>query len=280
MRSFFLLASVLFLNLTACHTTHLPEGAIELSKKVSESSGLATTANDFLTFNDSGGDASLYRINRAGQFVKEYPVEGTINRDWEDIAQDELFYYIADIGNNNATRQDLTIYIIDKTFVLMDSIRIRYNEQEKFKKKKKNKYDAEALVCVGDSLVLFSKNRKSYKTQVYTFPKKGGSYRLKKRITYDVDALITGADFSNATKRLALTGYLPDRRQFLFLADKFSLGQLDQQKLKRYQLPLDNAQVEAVKILPDNSIWISSEGEGANTPFLFKIDSTLNNITK
>lgn len=271
---------ILCVIFSACQTVSKNSASILLPSIVDETSGLATIENDFLTFNDSGGDASLYRLNQKGIFIEEFPIHGAVNRDWEDIAQDDTYYYIADTGNNYAKRKDLTIYIVDKGFVLIDSIHIRYADQKKFVKKKKNKYDAEALVSIGDSLVLFSKNRKSHKTRVYSFPKEPGSYVLEKKITYDVDALITGADFSSVNNRLVLTGYLPDYRQFLFLTENFSLNQLDQQKLKRYQLPLDNAQVEAVKILPDNSIWISSEGEGVNTPFLFKIDSTLNNIIK
>ena len=276
------LKSYLFLCvlLSACQTTSKSAALIPLPSIVEETSGLATLNGDFLTFNDSGGEASLYRLDQNGKLIEEHPIQGAINRDWEDITQDDRYFYIADMGNNNATRKDLTIYIVDKEFTLVDSISIRYADQKKFKKKKKNKYDAEALVSIGDSLVVFSKNRKSYKTQVYVFPKQPGNYVLEKRKTFAVDALVTGADFNDANSQLALTGYLPDRRQFIFLADNFGLDQLDQQHLKRYQLPLDNAQVEAVKILPDNSIWISSEGEGANIPFLFKIDATLNNITE
>ena len=33
------------------------------------------------------------------------------NKDWEDIAKDSENYYIADTGNNNATRENLKIYI-------------------------------------------------------------------------------------------------------------------------------------------------------------------------
>lgn len=271
---------LLCLLLIGCSSTPKNSALIPLPSIVEETSGLATLADDFLTFNDSGGEASLYRLDQNGKFIEAYPIEGAVNRDWEDITQDDRYFYIADTGNNYAKRRDLTIYIVNKEFELVDSISIRYADQKKFKKKKKNKYDAEALVSIGDSLVLFSKNRKSYKTQVYSFPKQPGNYVLEKRITYDVDALITGGDFSEVSQRLILTAYLPDRRQLLFLADNFSLDQLDQQKLERYQLPLNDAQVEAVKILPNNSIWISSEGEGANTPFLFKIDSTLKNITQ
>ena len=76
---------------------------------------------------------------------------------------------------------------------------------------------------------------------------------------------------------MVLTGYLPDRSQYLLVADNVSLEELSNLKFTRYRLPLKKAQVEAVKILADESIWISSEGEGLAIPFLQKID--LNSLT-
>ncbi len=43
-------------------------------------------------------------------------------------------------------------------------------------------------------------------------------------------------------------------------------------EIERYQLPYENAQVEGAKILLDGSVWISSEGEDSNVPFIHKID--------
>lgn len=251
---------------------------IALPNTLEETSGLASTGEDFITHNDSGDDAKLYRINKLGELVNTYPIVGALNRDWEDLAQDDSLYYIADTGNNYGKRKDLTIYHVDKNFMLQDSIKIRYAKQDSFNKNKKTKYDAEALIAYGDSLLVFSKNRKSYNSQLYAFPKKAGQYNLTILKKFNVNALITGGDYSAKSKRMVLTGYLPDRSQYLFIADNFSLATIDDVKFKRYQLPLKQAQVEAVKILDDDSIWITSEGEGSATPFLQKID--LNSLTQ
>lgn len=276
---FFLIMAGLLLAI-GCDSTTLVHGAIGLPNKVEESSGLAHFNQDLITFNDSGGKATLYQINLEGTIVKKHKIKGAVNRDWEDIAQDDNHYYIADTGNNYATRKDLTIYITSKNFVLKDSILIRYAEQTKFKKKKKNKYDAETLIVVEDSLVIFSKNRKSRKTQVYVFPKEPGNYILKKRKTFEVNALITGGDYEPTHRKLVLTGYLPDRTQYLFKGEDFRLDSLENLKLKRYALPLKNAQVEAVCFHTDGNIWISSEGEGSHQAFLLPIDFDLLESTK
>jgi hypothetical protein len=267
---------ILLGGFSSCLTPQQPK-TIALPNAVEETSGLASMGEDFITHNDSGDDALLYRINKQGELVDTYPILGAVNRDWEDLAQDDSIYYIADTGNNNGRRKDLTVYRLSKDFEVIDSITIAYAKQKKFKKNKKTKYDAEALIMVGDSLVLFSKNRKSYSTQLYIFPKTAGDYSLRSRKKIAVNTLITGGDYSPKSKKMVLTGYLPDRSQYLLVADNVSLEELSNLKFTRYRLPLKKAQVEAVKILADESIWISSEGEGLAIPFLQKID--LNSLT-
>ena len=262
----------ILLTLVGCQSVKMTQQTIPLDRLVEETSGLASIENDLLTFNDSGGKASLYRHGLNGKIQTEYPIEGAINRDWEDIAQDDSLFYIADTGNNYATRKDLTIYLVNKSFNLVDSINVSYAKQTSFKRKKKNKFDAEALIAIDDSLVLFSKNRKSKKTQVYVFPKQGGKYVLNTRIRYDVNALITGGDYNSLSNQVVLTGYDFDYKQYVFVLDDFDLNALDQVKISRFQLPLENAQVEAVKILDNNTLWISSEGEGYNPPFLMQLN--------
>jgi len=262
---------ILLGGFSSCLTPQQPK-IIALPNTVEETSGLASSGEDFITHNDSGDDAKLYRINKLGELVNTYPIVGALNRDWEDLAQDDSLYYIADTGNNYGKRKDLTIYHVDKNFMLQDSIKIRYAKQDSFNKNKKTKYDAEALIAYGDSLLVFSKNRKSYNSQLYAFPKKAGQYSLTSLKKFKVNALITGGDYSAKSKRMALTGYLPNRSQYLLVADNFSLATIDDIEFKRYRLPLKQAQVEAVKILDNDSIWISSEGEGSAIPFLQKID--------
>lgn len=259
-----------FLNLS-CKSNPNEIRRIPLPEIIEESSGLASFGADFLSHNDSGGAPVLYQLNPQGEVVNQHHITGAVNRDWEDLAQDENQYYIADTGNNKGTRNDLTIYITDKNLLLQDSIKIQYQKQKKFKKNKKTKYDAEALMVVGDSLVLFSKNRKSMNTQLYTFPKTAGTYTLSSRKKYKINTLITGGDYDPQTKVLVLTGYRPDYSQYLLKANDFELEQIETTEFERFLIPMENAQIEAVKILENQQIWISSESEGYQIPFLSEI---------
>ncbi|MGB2502446.1 MAG: hypothetical protein ACPH94_03135 [Flavobacteriaceae bacterium] len=267
----FLIASSVAL-FTACTPKKQTIALIELPNIIEETSGLAEFGNNFLTHNDSGGTASLYEFNDQGILVSEHPIIGAVNRDWEDLAQDENYFYIADIGNNSGKRKDLTVYKTTKDFELKDSIKIKYQKQKSFKKNKKTKYNAETLIAVGDSLVLFSKNMKSMNTHLYVFPKDGGSYSLSSRKKFKINTLITGGDYHAESQRLVLTGYRPDGINYLLKAEKFKLEEPVSIEFEYYSLPFDRAQVEAVKIKKNKEVWISSEGEGLSIPFLYRID--------
>ena len=65
--------------------------------------------------NDSGDQARLYAINSAGQLLATFEVPGAQNVDWEDIGSGpgrdgSPALYIADIGDNNLSRDELVVY--------------------------------------------------------------------------------------------------------------------------------------------------------------------------
>lgn len=130
---------------------------IKLPSELEETSGLELFGDNLLTLNDSGDKAVLYEFTKEGELVKSIRFYNLKNKDWEDLAGDETSYYIADTGNNYATRENLKIYILSKDFYPKGTIRIRYEAQKTFSKEIRNAYDAEALAAVGDQLVLFSK---------------------------------------------------------------------------------------------------------------------------
>lgn len=90
------------------------------SDEIKESSGIAASRcaeNVFWTHNDSGDDAYLFAINGEGEKLGTFKVANAKNNDWEDIAafkdaQGACFLYVGDIGNNELTRSELTIYKI------------------------------------------------------------------------------------------------------------------------------------------------------------------------
>jgi hypothetical protein len=251
---------------TVVYETQLPE-------KIEETSGIEFFKNDLLTHNDSGGKPNLYRFTEQGDLINKYLIEGAENNDWEDIAQDKNYLYISDSGNNNGKRKNLNILIVDpkRDFKKIGAITFNYRDQQNFEKRKKHPFDAEALVATQEVLVLFSKNRKTSTTELYSIPKTSGNYTLSPKKSFDVQSLITGADYHHRLKLVALVGYIQSGEQFLYTLSSFDMENLNQVKMKKFKLPLDGKQVEAIKIIDQNNFWITSEGEGESFPMLFKI---------
>ena len=270
-KSCFLL--VIFLTIFAkCSKKNIEIEITRLSKKINETSGLEIINGDFITFNDSGDEPVLYTFNKEGENLSQILITGTQNKDWESIALDDKYIYIGDIGNNKGNRKDLKIYLIGFDFKLVDSINFNYSNQSKFKKKKKNKFDAEALVSIGDSLMIFSKNRKNLTTEVYTLPKTPGSYSIEPKYSFDVEALITGGDYNSEHDLLSLVGYSYSiKKQYLFLFKKFSQKTTKDSIIKKYNIPITNAQIESIKIINDKIFWLTSENEGGGYPKLIKL---------
>ena len=244
----------------------------EISKEIDETSALEIINGNFLTLNDSGDDPLLYVFDKTGKILSKNLISGAQNRDWESLASDENFVYIGDIGNNKGNRKDLKIYLIDFDFKLVDSINFNYKNQSKFKKKKKNRFDAEALVSIKDSLMIFSKNRKDLTTEVYSLPKTPGFYAVNPKYSFKVDALITGADYDSKLDLLALAGYSYSiKKQYLFLFKNFSYIKTNDTIFQKFNIPITNAQIEAIKIINDKNFWLTSENEGGGYPKLIKL---------
>jgi len=99
--------SVLFLKAQTVSTSD----KFNLIESISETSGLIYYDNKLITHNDSGNAAELYEINSVnGSITRTITISNATNIDWEDIAQDDTYIYIGDIGNNSGSRTDLKFY--------------------------------------------------------------------------------------------------------------------------------------------------------------------------
>ena len=79
----------------------VPQIYTKLDEKLYENSGLMFFDGDIWTFNDSGGEPEIYRIDEAcGKISQTVILENAKNHDWEDITQDNKYIYLSDAGNN------------------------------------------------------------------------------------------------------------------------------------------------------------------------------------
>jgi len=252
---------------------------VVLPKIINETSGLEILNNVFVTHNDSGGEPSLYFFNLSGEIINSIKLEKEssweiYNNDWEDISADENYIYIADTGNNFGTRDNLNIIKVKiSDFSINGKIDIFYSDQESFFPSSKHKYDAEALLIIEDKIALFSKDRDSLNTNLYliddTLEEKQG---LSSVANFNVNSLITGGDYDSDTRILALVSYSPRGKQYLILFEDFDISNPLNNSFKKYIIPIERAQIEAVKIISEKLFWVTSEDEGLGNPYMYKLE--------
>lgn len=200
----------------------------ELPSEVKETSGLLLIDGKIITHNDKGDAANLYEIDSlSGNLLRTIRISNATNEDWEDLAEDEDHIYIGDFGNNDGNRTNLRIYKIlksdfkNKTTVTAERISFGYEDQTNFSNQKNNhNFDAEALVVYNNDLLIFTKNRKDLKTNVYKIPKETGGYAAKKISSANIGGLITGATYNKEDDSFFLCGYNTNSIPFLIYVSK------------------------------------------------------------
>lgn len=191
-----------------------------MPEKLNETSGLAVIDGHVWTHNDTYGQNKLYRLDHDLKGIAQVvTVNNSRNRDWEDLAQDQQFLYVGDIGNNLASRQGGVIYKIEKTALnqqrnVKPQAVLNYQYSD-FKKGwfNKHNFDSEAITVVGDQLWLFTKNWKDEKTKHYQIntAETDKVQHVKPVAEYPSKGLITGVDYDPKTATLAFIGYRKNR---------------------------------------------------------------------
>ncbi|MBN2137240.1 MAG: hypothetical protein JW720_05500 [Sedimentisphaerales bacterium] len=145
---------------------------------LNEISGIAASrANTDVIWahNDRGDSARIWALNIHGTHLGTYALSGAVNTDWEDIAvgpgplENIDYIYVADIGDNYATRSSVTIYRLPEPaadanqypvyefLTGIDAIALEYPD---------GPHDAEAMMV--DPLT----------KDIYIFSKENGAFRL------------------------------------------------------------------------------------------------------
>ncbi len=241
---------------------------IALSKKLDETSALEIVSNTLITINDSGNKPVLFYLDKKGNILNERKLDCCKNNDWESLAADSDYVYIADFGNNYDTRKNLSIIKIpiDKSSnENPEIINFLYPEQKKFKRiYRRSEYDAEALISFGDILLIFTKNKRKKITEIYSLPKYGGNFKAQKIGSLNTESIVTGADYDKKTNTLVLTSTINFDEYYILVVNDFSLNNKDH-KINMYEIPIGKTQVEAIKIIDENTFWITSEDESSTS---------------
>ena len=241
---------------------------INLSKKLDETSALEIIGNQLITINDSGNNPILFYLDKNGNILDERKLDCCKNNDWESLAVDDEFIYIADMGNNFDARKNLSIIKIPiqkSSNEIAEIINFSYPEQKKFVTTfRSSQYDAEALISMDNSLIIFTKNKLKKITEIYSLPKIAGKFEAKKIGSLNTQSIITGGDYDPDSKLLALTSTINFIKYYILIITDFSLNKKNQ-KIDMYEIPIGKTQVEAIKIIDENTFWITSEDESSSS---------------
>ena len=242
-----------------------PLGSLNLDGILAETSGLIFWENQFWTHNDNS-DRNIYALDTIyGKIVQSYPLSGIVNTDWEEISQDEDYIYIGDIGNNSGNRDDLKIYRTDKRSILnnsavFDSVCFTYSDQLDFTTATYDSdFDCEAFIVSKDSIYLFTKEWVSNGTSVYSLPKTPGNYVAKKRSSFNVDGLITGAVYLEKERIIVLTGYSERLQPFLYLLYDFNGSDFFSGNKRKIEVLLPYHQIEGITTTDGIKYFVTNE---------------------
>ena len=249
------------------------------AKSLREISGQISDETGFWGLDDSGNANAILRINtETGEVLQRVTVSNAENTDWEELADDAEFIYIGDFGNNRGNRQDLTIWKVSRAdipaedgpvSVQAEPIRVSYAAQTVFETSNDHNFDCEAMISLGDELILFSKNRGDGQTYVYRVPKTPGEYSLTPVETYNVQGLVTGADMNEATGELWLTGYMQNAATSFLIKTTPSDGVFfPEGAVERHNIGVPDVtwQIESISFTPDGRLLFGNEEEHLGIP--------------
>lgn len=261
-------------------TYHYPVLKALLPSTLSESSGLVWTDGKLWTHNDSGDEAAIYQVDTGtGQVIQKVIIDNFPNNDWEDITADSSYLYIGDMGNNNGTRTNLKVLRVAKDSIGSDAvvhvnaeaISFSYADQLNFASSSTHNFDCEGIAAGKEYLYLFTKNRGDQQTKLYRLPKTPGSYSITPYSAFNVNGLITGADYSPATNEIVLIGYAASYTQsFLWFLNDFQADSFFSGNKRRIELGTTPGwQTEAISFLPDGRFLLSCETQGITDASLY-----------
>ncbi|GAA0872118.1 hypothetical protein GCM10009117_12650 [Gangjinia marincola] len=254
-----------------------------LPKELNEISGIimAQDQESVWAIADSKNEGVLYLIDIKNGHIKHKTwLKDAINVDWEDIASDgKETIFIADTGNNDNDRKDLTIYHVSENIALAEKevtpkkTRFRYEDQEEYPpKKKKRHFDAEALIYKDQYFYLFTKDRSSDfegLTRVYQVPAKPGNFEAKFITEYNLcddedDCFVTAADINQKTGEIVLLGYNKVWKLNEYTGNDFFSGTVTKVKLKY------SSQKEGIAFKHADTLLITEEGKKMDGAKLFE----------
>ena len=141
--------------------------------RLDEVSGIASSLrdDDMLWLINDDGPGAVHAIDLRGRKRALVNIRGAKNRDWEDLARFELdgvaYLAVADIGDNDARRDYVTVYIIAEPGAASTATDIAWQIDFRYPDGPR---DAEALAIDADGGKVYVLSKRDLPAQLYELP--------------------------------------------------------------------------------------------------------------
>jgi hypothetical protein len=242
---------------------------------VTEASGLVasrTTPERLWTHSDSGNKPEIVALDTKGNVMGHVSLLGAALEDWEAMTSAPCgigaCLYVGDIGDNGATRREITIYRLPDPVKAAGAIQVDGIFRASYPD---GPHDAEALLAAPDGTLYIVTKGETGHVALYRFPRdlrSGTTMRLERvgeplsRGEAAQDARITDGAISPdgawivLRTRAVLTFY---RAAEFFKGDFRVVREVDLR-------PLGEPQGEAVAFGSSNTLYVAGEGGGRSQP--------------
>jgi hypothetical protein len=259
-----------------------PAGPVARVNELPEGSGLAAsqrTPGRFWSHNDSG-EPLLVALDANGRVTGRLRVDGATVEDWESIAVGKCpsgsCIYVADIGDNEASRDRITIYRIPEPAEPSGSVKVSDVFHATYPD---GAHDAEALLVTGDGRLHVVTKGDTGPVSMYRFPAelRGGTTLKLERVggsrPVAANERITDGAVSPNGQWIALRS----NNALMFYRAADLLGGRWQEAGRVALKTIGEPQGEGATFGSDNAVFLMSEGGGKKKPGMFaRLTCTLN----
>lgn len=241
---------------------------------INECSGLIKIENRIISMNDGSNHTLIQEIDPAtAEIIATINISNIDNIDWEAIKFSNNNIYIADSGNNEGDRENLSLYTIpyqnSNELLCIDTINFIWPDQTSFSPSNAHPFDCESLLMMGDTAIFFTKNRNDLKSNVYRL--NISTEEIIKGETINITGLSTDAEYDPSGDVILLSYLTLNGSDF---ANKINIIESVDGifQLKESIAIPQTTQIEAIVHLEDHKYLLGAESESSEGGFLYSLD--------
>jgi|GEM_PF-345400 len=241
---------------------------------INECSGMIKIDDKILSMNDGSNHTLLQQINpNTAEILSTISINQIANNDWEALQYSDGNIYIADTGNNEGDRENLSLYTIPydsgSELTCTDTINFIWPDQISFESSFAHPFDCESLLIDDETAIFFSKNRSDLKTNVYRMNL--STEEIVKGESISIGGLSTDAVFDPSGDVILLSYLTLNGSSFI---NKINiLETVDETFQLKESIGIDpNTQIEAIVHLEDHKYLLGAESESSEGGYLYSLD--------